>query len=105
MLSLQVRLGRAIQRLRTAAGYSQEKFADAVGFHRTYGGAIERGERNLTLRNIERIANALGVTVAELFAEAERDGQAARLRAGRPRRGQAVPGRRGSHANAPRRGD
>lgn len=55
MLSIRVRLGRTIRRLRTEAEYSQESFADAVGVHRTYMGAVERGEVNVSLDNIERI--------------------------------------------------
>ena len=48
-------------------GYSQESFADACGLHRTYVGAIERGERNVSIDNIARIADALGVHIADLF--------------------------------------
>jgi transcriptional regulator with XRE-family HTH domain len=49
----------SIRALRREAGYSQEGFADAVGMHRTYMGAVERGEVNISLDNIERIAVAL----------------------------------------------
>jgi len=73
MLPLQVRLGRAVQRRRRAAGCSQEAFADRVHMHRTYIGAVERGEKNLSLVNLERIAVALGMRPSELLAEAERD--------------------------------
>ncbi len=59
MLSLQVALGRAVRRLRAAAGYSQEAFADAVGVHRTYLGLIERGAVNVTLTTHEKLATAL----------------------------------------------
>ncbi|MDB5497293.1 MAG: putative transcriptional regulator [Phenylobacterium sp.] len=48
-----------VRRLRKAARYSQEGFADACGLHRTYIGAIERAEKNVSLDNIERIASAL----------------------------------------------
>ena len=48
-------------------GLSQEAFADAVGVHRTYMGGLERGERNLTLRSVERIADTLGVNVLEML--------------------------------------
>jgi transcriptional regulator with XRE-family HTH domain len=71
MPSLREKLGRAIRRLRREAGYSQEGFADAVGVHRTYMGAVERGEVNISLDNIERIALALGLTAGELLAAAE----------------------------------
>jgi transcriptional regulator with XRE-family HTH domain len=46
---------------------SQEAFADRLGFHRTYLGAIERGERNLTLKSVERIAAAIKVDPLELM--------------------------------------
>ncbi len=73
MATLRTRLGRAVRRLRTAAGYSQESFADECGLHRTYMGAVERGETNISLDNIERIARGLRVTPAQLLAEAERE--------------------------------
>lgn len=53
--------------LRRAKGLSQEAFADICGLHRTYVGAIERGERNVSLENIEKIAKALGISIASLF--------------------------------------
>jgi transcriptional regulator with XRE-family HTH domain len=49
--------------------FSQETFADLVGLHRTYIGSVERGERNVSLDNLERIANALNMSLAELFTE------------------------------------
>jgi len=74
MSTLRDQLGKAVRRLRTAAGYSQEGFADACKLHRTYIGAIERGEKNLTTDTIERIADTLGITVFQLFREADSDG-------------------------------
>ncbi|MCA8990740.1 MAG: helix-turn-helix transcriptional regulator [Planctomycetaceae bacterium] len=62
-----VRFGRRVRELRTEQGYSQEGFAHACELDRTYIGGIERGERNLALRNIERIAETLGITVSELL--------------------------------------
>lgn len=59
--------GRRVRELRTAKGFSQEAFADACELHRTYIGGIERGERNLSLQNIQRIADTLGVSLAELM--------------------------------------
>ena len=50
-----------VRRLRKDRGYSQEGFADACGLHRTYVGAIERAERNVSVDNIERMAAALAV--------------------------------------------
>src|SRR5262245_60209955 len=63
------RFGRRVRALRTARGQSQETFADACGIDRTYISGIERGRRNVGLKNIEVIANALGVTLSELFEE------------------------------------
>ena len=73
MPTLRLRLGHAIRRLRKDAGYSQESFADRCGVHRTYMGSVERGETNISLDNIERIARALRLTSAQLLAEAERE--------------------------------
>ncbi len=68
---LQAALGKTVREARGARGYSQEAFADAVGLHRTYMGGIERGERNLGLRNLARIAEALELPSSELLALAE----------------------------------
>ncbi|MCH8836252.1 MAG: helix-turn-helix transcriptional regulator [Candidatus Marinimicrobia bacterium] len=54
-------IGSNIHRYRLALGLSQEKLAANSGLHRTYIGAVERGERNISARNIEKIATALGV--------------------------------------------
>lgn len=62
-----IRFGRRVRELRAERGYSQEAFAHECELDRTYVGGIERGERNLALRNIERIAETLGVTLAELM--------------------------------------
>lgn len=62
-----VRFGERVRSLRKAQGYSQEAFAVTCELDRTYMGGIERGERNLALRNIERIAQALDMTVAQLL--------------------------------------
>ena len=61
-----ITLAANIRRLREELGLSQEKLADAAGLHRTYIGSVERGERNLSIDNIERIATALGVSVVDL---------------------------------------
>lgn len=60
------RFGERVRKLRTAQGYSQEAFAAHCGLDRSYYGGIERGERNLALRNIEAIAVGLGVPISEL---------------------------------------
>lgn len=61
------RFGQRVRELRKESGYSQESFAAACGLDRTYIGGIERGERNVALRNIEAIAQTLGLTLAELM--------------------------------------
>lgn len=53
---LQRSFGRNLRAYRQARGLSQEAFADVLGVHRTYMGGIERGERNLTLKSVERLA-------------------------------------------------
>lgn len=60
--------GRRVRELRTAQCYSQKGFA-VCGLDRTYMGGIERGERNVALRNIGWIAEALGISIAELMRE------------------------------------
>lgn len=62
-------LGIAIRAHRRAKGWSQEHFADRIGMHRAYYSAIERGEKNLTVATIDRVANGLGVSISALFAE------------------------------------
>jgi transcriptional regulator with XRE-family HTH domain len=64
---LQLRVGKNLRTYRAALGMSQEAFADHLKFHRTYMGGIERGERNLTLRSVERIAERLGVDATALL--------------------------------------
>lgn len=64
-------LGRAIRQLRVAAGLSQEGLADRSGMHRTYVGGIERGERNVSLRNLLKLASALDVRASELLRLSE----------------------------------
>lgn len=60
------RFGKRVRELRKSQGYSQESFAAECGLDRTYLGGIERGERNVALRNIEAIANALMISISEL---------------------------------------
>jgi transcriptional regulator with XRE-family HTH domain len=54
-------VGHNLRVYREAKGLSQEAFADQLGVHRTYMGGIERGERNLTLKSLERLAARIGV--------------------------------------------
>jgi transcriptional regulator with XRE-family HTH domain len=64
---LQTLFGKRVREIRQQLGISQEGLADRCGLHRTYVGGIERGERNPSLINIGRIADALGVTPAKLL--------------------------------------
>ena len=61
-----LKFGRRVRELRISQGYSQESFAAKCGLDRTYIGGIERGERNVALRNIQVISIALGITISEL---------------------------------------
>lgn len=64
---LQRIVGQNLRTYRQQRGLSQEAFADVLGVHRTYMGGIERGERNLTLKSLERIAATLDVDPRELL--------------------------------------
>jgi transcriptional regulator with XRE-family HTH domain len=55
--------------LRVAKGLSQEEFAANCGLDRTYISGVERGRRNISLKNIEVVAQSLGVRISELFEE------------------------------------
>jgi transcriptional regulator with XRE-family HTH domain len=66
---LQRAVGRNLRRHREARGFSQEAFAaEVLKVHRTLAGAIERGERNLTLQTVERMADRVGLDPLDLFA-------------------------------------
>jgi transcriptional regulator with XRE-family HTH domain len=60
-------IGENIRRLRVQIGLTQEELAEVAGLHRTYIGAIERGERNVSLENIVGIARALDVKPSDLL--------------------------------------
>lgn len=59
--------GQRVRQLRIERGLSQEDLGYETGLHRTYIGQIERAEKNITLRNIDRIARELGVDIQDLF--------------------------------------
>ncbi len=65
--SIQKKFGKKVRELRIKRGYSQEGFAFECDLHRTYIGCIERGEKNISLANIEKIAKALKVEIFQLF--------------------------------------
>lgn len=62
-----VRFGQRIREERGKLGLSQEQFADLCGLDRTYISGIERGKRNVSLKNIEAMSTALGVSIRDLF--------------------------------------
>jgi transcriptional regulator with XRE-family HTH domain len=60
-------LSKNLKMLRTSRGLSQEALADLVGLHRTYIGSVERGERNTSIDNLERIALAFDISISQLL--------------------------------------
>lgn len=61
--------GKNLRNYRTSCNLSQEKFAEMCGLHRTYISDIERGQRSISLGNIQKIADALGIDTYKLFLE------------------------------------
>jgi transcriptional regulator with XRE-family HTH domain len=70
--SLAKAFGEAVRRLRKERGFSQEGFADHCGLHRTYMGAIERGEKVISIDTAEKLAVGLEITLRDLFGEVNR---------------------------------
>ncbi len=65
---IQEELGKRIRELRTNnTGLSQEKFAHKIEMDRTYFASVEAGKRNISIANLKKIADGLGVTLSELF--------------------------------------
>ena len=64
-----IKFGNMVRKERLKRNLSQEDLAARVGVHRTYIGMIERAEKNITLKNIEKIASALKIKIYELFKE------------------------------------
>lgn len=62
-----IKFGNKVRQYRLEQGISQEELAFRANLHRTYIGMIERAERNITLVNIEKIANALNININDLF--------------------------------------
>ena len=65
-----VDIAHAVRSRREALGFSQEGFADEIGMHRTYYGAIERGERNMTMRILFKVCGGLGVKPSTVLKDA-----------------------------------
>lgn len=70
--TLSQRFGRCVRQLRTDAGLSQVEFSERCGFYQTYLSRVENGRANPTLNAMEVIANALGLTIYELWVRIER---------------------------------
>jgi len=68
-ISILNQFGNRVQSIRKSANLSQENLAELCGLHRTYIGMIERGEKNITLKNIEKLSIALNVNVADLLKD------------------------------------
>lgn len=66
-MNILARFGRQLRKKRIQKGLSQEELAELAGLHRTYIGAIERAERNISLKNIEKLALALSISIKEFF--------------------------------------
>jgi len=64
---ISVKFGEKVRAERLKRNISQEKFAEKVGVHRTYIGMIERAEKNITLKNIEKFAKAFNIPINELL--------------------------------------
>ena len=67
-IDIRSRFGRAIRRIREEQEINQEEAADRCGLHRTYYSGVERGVRNLSLINIEKIAKGLKMSLPDLFS-------------------------------------
>ena len=68
---IQIEFGKRIKKLRNETGLSQEKFALKIGMDRTYYDSMESGKRNISLQNIEKIANGFGIPISQLFSDLE----------------------------------
>lgn len=68
-----IKFGEKVREIRKEKELSQEELAYKADLHRTYIGMIERAEKNITLINIEKIANALEVEIKELLANNDKD--------------------------------
>jgi transcriptional regulator with XRE-family HTH domain len=67
-VNIRIRFGRAIRRIREEQGINQEEAAERCGLHRTYYSGIERGVRNVSLVNIEKVAKGLKIPLPDIFS-------------------------------------
>lgn len=84
MANVLVRFGEKLREVRFRAGVSQERLAELAGLHRTYVSSVERGLRNISLLNIEKLADALGVGLGELMPGPDAGGKPAGGQSGDP---------------------
>lgn len=69
---IQVKFGKACREFREKMNISQEKFALSIGMDRTYYSSVEAGKRNVSIQNIKKIADGLGISISELMNKAEK---------------------------------
>lgn len=70
-MMIQVEFGKACREYREKMNISQEKFSLSIGMDRTYYSSVEAGKRNVSIRNIKKIADGLGISISELLEKAE----------------------------------
>lgn len=70
---IQIAFGNVIKKYRKKLGLSQEKFALKISMDRTYYASVENGKRNISLKNIEKIAKGLNVSISKIFVEIENE--------------------------------
>lgn len=70
--TIQLAFGEAIKQLRLNRGISQEKYALQINMDRTYYASVEAGKRNISIQNIQKIADGFEISLSELFHEVER---------------------------------
>lgn len=63
------KLGNRLRELRNKAGISQEKFALQIGMDRTYYASVEAGKRNVSLKNLQKIADGFGISLSDMFQD------------------------------------
>lgn len=69
MNDMLAKFGLRVRKIRLDKGWSQEKLAEKAGLHRTYVGSLERGERNVCLLNLYKLADALNIDITEFFQD------------------------------------
>ena len=77
-MDIQKAFGQAIKTYRNRLGISQEQFALSISMDRTYYASVESGKRNISIRNIQKISEGLGISLSELFLYVESKGSAER---------------------------